>query len=104
MRVNGGVPHRDKNNNKQIASKNVIVVFATELDANDGYVGGHILYQLSGTGDALIFQNGNAIKGSWSKKNEEGRMLFYDEKDKEVSIVRGQVFVEVLPTGNKVTY
>lgn len=103
-RVNGGAPHTDKNNSKQIASKNVIVVFAKESPANDGYDGGHILYQLSGTGDALIFQNGKAIKGTWDKEDEETRMKFFDEKDKEISIVRGQVFIEILPVGNKVTY
>ena len=104
LRMSGGAPHMDKNNGKQIAAKNVIIVFAKESPANDGYEGGHILYQLTGTGDALIFQNGRAIKGSWSKKDEETRTQFYDEKDKEVSIVRGQVFVEILPVGNKVTY
>lgn len=104
MRMNGGAAHLDKNNGKQLTAKNIVVVFAKESSANDGYDGGHILYQLSGTGDALIFQNGQAIKGSWSKKDEETRMQFYDEKDKEISIVRGKVFVEILPVGNKVTY
>lgn len=103
-RTNGGKTHIDKNNNKPVTSKNVIVVFADEAPANDGYDGGHILYDLAGTGDALVFQNGKAIKGTWSKDDEESRMVFYDEDDKEVSIVRGQVFVEILPTGNKVTY
>ncbi|OGK72749.1 hypothetical protein A2446_05450 [Candidatus Roizmanbacteria bacterium RIFOXYC2_FULL_38_9] len=103
-RSNGGAVHVDKNNNKPVIAKNVIVVFAKESPANDGYDGGHILYQLTGTGDALIFQNGGAIKGTWSKEDEETRMKFFDEKDKEVSVVRGQVFVEILPIGNKVTY
>lgn len=103
-RVNGGAPHNDKNTGKQITSKNVIVVFAKESPANDGYDGGHILYQLSGTGDALIFQNGKAFKATWDKEDEETRMKFFDEKDKELSMVRGQVFIEILPIGNKVTY
>lgn len=103
-RVNGGVPHVDKNTGKQIISKNIIIVFAKETPANDGYDGQHILYQLSGTGDAIIFQNGKAIKGTWDKEDEETRMKFLDEKDKEISMVRGQVFVEILPIGNKVTY
>ena len=81
-----------------------MVVFAKESPANDGYDGGHILYQLSGTGDALIFQNGKAIKGTWDKEDEDTRMKFFDENDKELSIVRGQVFIEILPIGNKVKY
>lgn len=103
-RENGGKPHTDKNTGKQLESKNVIVVFTKESSANDGYEGGHILYKLIGKGDALVFQNGNAVKATWNKKDEESTMKFYDENGKEISIIRGQVFVEILPIGNKVTY
>ena len=103
-RVNGGKPHLDKNTNKQLEAKNIIVVFADESPANDGYEGGHILYDLAGEGDALVFQNGNVIKATWKKADPESRMKWYDENDKEISIVRGKVFVEIVPIGNKVTY
>jgi len=101
---NGGIPHTDKNTGKPLEAKNVIIVFAEERPANDGYSGGHILYGLIGSGDALVFQNGAAIKSTWEKKNEESRMKFYDDNNNEISIVRGQVFIEILPTGNKVEY
>jgi hypothetical protein len=104
LRVNGGKPHLDKNTGKQLEAKNVIVVFAKESPANDGYEGGHILYALSGEGDALVFQNGKAIEATWKKEDSESRMKWYDEADKEISIVGGKVFVEILPIGNKVTY
>jgi len=103
-RTNGGTAHVDKNTNKQLNVKNVVVVFAKESPANDGYEGGHILYQLTGTGDALVFQNGKAIKATWEKTDAETRMKWYDENEKEISITRGKVFVEILPIGNKVTY
>lgn len=103
-RVNGGKPHIDKNTGKPLDAKNIIVVFSKESPANDGYDGGHILYQLTGEGDALVFQNGNVIKATWEKEDPETRMKWYDEKGKEISIVRGKVFVEILPIGNTVTY
>lgn len=103
-RVNGGKPHIDKNSGKQLDAKNIIVVFAKEGPANDGYNGGHIIYTLEGEGDALVFQNGNVIKGTWKKEDPETRMKWYDEQDKEISLVGGKVFVEILPIGNKVTY
>ncbi|MFA5136222.1 MAG: DUF3048 domain-containing protein [Patescibacteria group bacterium] len=103
-RTNGGIAHVDKNTEKQLEVKNVIVVFAKESPANDGYDGGHILYQLTGTGDALVFRNGKATEASWTKKDGEARMKFFDENDEEIEIVRGQVFIEILPTGNKVNY
>lgn len=103
-RVNGGKPHLDKNNSKQLQAKNVIVVLADESPANDGYSGGHLIYDLLGSGEAVVFQDGKAIKATWKKADEETRMKLYDENNKEIEIVRGKVFVEILPTGNKVIY
>lgn len=103
-RTNGGTPHLDKNTGKQLTTKNVIVMFAKESPANDGYEGGHILYKTTGSGDALIFQNGQAIEGSWSRLDEESQIKFTDDEGVEVSMVRGQIFIEILPVGNKVTY
>lgn len=103
-RVNGGKPHLDKNTGKQLEAKNIVVILADESPANDGYPGGHLLYALEGEGDAYIFQDGKAIKGTWNKKDPESRTQFLDENGKELSFVRGQIFVEILPTGNKVTY
>jgi hypothetical protein len=103
-RSNGGKPHNDKNNSKQITAKNVIVVLSEESPANDGYEGGHLLYDLTGSGTAYIFQNGDAFKGSWNKADFEDSMIFEDAKGNEIEMVRGQVFVSVIPTGSKVTY
>jgi len=103
-RMNGGAAHLDKDTGKQLTAKNVVVVFADESPANDGYSGGHLLYDIIGSGDALVFQDGKAIEGTWKKKDFDSQMVFYDENDEEISLVRGQVFVEILPTGNKVNY
>ncbi|KKP85643.1 MAG: hypothetical protein UR89_C0048G0007, partial [Candidatus Roizmanbacteria bacterium GW2011_GWA2_35_8] len=103
-RENGGIAHSDKNTNKQLSTKNVIIMFAKESPANDGYEGGHILYKTIGSGDALIFQNGKVVKGEWAREDEESMIKFTDGSGSEVSIVRGQVFIEILPIGNKVTY
>lgn len=104
VRVNGGKPHIDKNTGKQLDAKNIIAIFAKESPANDGYEGGHILYQLTGEGDALVFQNGKSIKATWKKEDLDSRMRWYDEDDKEITLVKGKVFVEIQPIGNTVTY
>jgi len=103
-RTNGGQPHIDKNTGKQLATKNVVIIFAKESPANDGYEGGHLLYKVTGSGDGIIFQNGNAEKITWEKKDETTRMKLYDSNDKEVSFVRGQIWFEILPIGNEVEY
>lgn len=103
-RNNGGELHLDKNTGKQLQTKNIVIVFAKESPANDGYPGGHILYKLTGNAEGLLFQDGKATKITWTKKNEEIRMKFFDAGGKEINFVRGQIFVEILPVGNKVTY
>ena len=104
VRTNGGELHIDKNTSKPLESKNIIIIFADESQANDGYPGGHILYDIIGSGDGLVFQNGKAIEVTWKKLEAEDNLRFYDEGNKEIEMVRGQVFVEILPVGNKVDY
>ena len=104
-RTNGGVPHMDNNNDKQLYASNVIVVFSDESVANDGYEGGqHMLYDLLGTGEALIFQNGEVVKTSWRKQKAADMIRFYDSRNKEVEMVRGLIWISILPSDNEVTY
>ncbi len=105
LRANGGAVHQDLNTKKQLSTKNVAVVFADESVANDGYEHGqHMLYDIIGEGDALLFQNGKSVKASWVKEAPEDMMRFYDADDKELSFVRGKIWIEILPTGNEVEY
>ena len=52
----------------------------------------------------MVFQNGQAIVGTWQKASALDREVFYDTNGKEISMVRGQTWVEVVPAQNKVTY
>lgn len=104
VRLNGGFPHIDKNTGKQIESKNIVIVFARESSANDGYEGGHLLYDIVGKGDGLIFQDGKVSKIVWKKSKEEDQMTFSDSSGTEPLFVRGQIFVEILPLDNRVDY
>lgn len=103
-RFNGGSPHLDKNTGKQIEAKNVVIIFADEAPANDGYEGGHLLYDVVGKGKGILFQDGKAIDINWEKTKETERMIFKDNNGGEVSFVRGPIWIEILPTGNKVSY
>ena len=62
------------------------------------------MYKLTGSGDGLIFQNGSASKVTWNKKTEESRMKFFAENGREITFVKGRIWIEILPVGNKVTY
>ncbi len=102
-RSNGGAPHLDKNTGKAIAVSNVVTMFADESPANDGYEGGHMLYDVVGSGKAIIFQNGTAQTATWSKPDDTD-MVTFKVGGKEVEFARGEIWVSVLPTGNSVSY
>lgn len=103
LRWNGGQPFIDWEFDKpQIAAKNVAIMFAQEQGPLD--TEHHLFYQVIGTGNAIVFQNGEAIKGTWSKASALDREVFYDTNGKEISMVKGQTWVEIVPAGNAVTY
>ncbi len=101
-RSNGGVPHTDLETKQQLTAKTVIVQFAKETGPVDEHA--HLLYNNIGTGDGLLFADGKAVKITWKKADRSSRTRFYDASGKEVSINRGQIWIELLPTGTVVAY
>ena len=95
----------DLNNNTQISPKVIIVQFQKESNANDGYPGNvHLLYGTTGTGKALIFQDGNVVEGKWVKPSRIARTKFVDSANKEIELNRGQIWIQTVPEGSKVEY
>jgi len=103
-RTNGGAVHVDRDNNKQLTTKNIVVLFMTERPANDGYdAGQHLLYGTKGSGKALILMDGKEIKGSWSKDSRTDRTILTDESGNEIKFDRGKLWFEILPTDGVAT-
>jgi len=104
-RRHAGVDHTDFDNKKQISPKNVVVQFEREANANDGYPGNvHLLYTTTGMGKALFFMNGNAVAGKWIKPDRLTRTKYVDGSGKEIAFNKGQIWIETVPEGSKVTY
>lgn len=101
-RLLANAPHLDQNNQQQIAVKNAIILLTEE----EGPINAekHMLYKTTGTGDALIFNNGDVTKGKWVKKDREAQLTFTDAKGKALSLVRGQTWISVVDKATKVTY
>lgn len=101
-RIMAGEPHTDLNNDKQLEAANVIVLMATEKGPIDELK--HMLYTTEGTGNALIFQNGQEIKASWQKKTRESELTFTDRKGDPIKFVRGLTWISVVSTTTEVAY
>jgi hypothetical protein len=103
LRFNGGTAHLDWEFDKpQLTAKNVAIMFVTEKGPVD--TEHHMFYQVIGTGKAIVFQNGQAITGTWEKATALDREVFYDTNGKEIKMVRGQTWVELVPSLNTVAY
>lgn len=102
LRFNGGKEHKDLETGSQLSAKNVVIVFAKEKGPVDRNL--HMFYATTGTGDALVFQNGEVIEATWSKKSRTTRTKFADKNGKEIPFVGGQIWIEVVPAGNEVDY
>jgi len=104
LRNNGGVAHIDKDTNKQLTAKTVVVLSMVESHANDGYENdAHLLYKDKGEGKAMIFINGTEIKGTWQKDSRTDRTLLFDQNGKQIQFARGKIWFEIVPTTGTVT-
>lgn len=101
LRFNGGKEHVDHETGKQLTAKNVVIQFVKEKGPVDKE--GHMFYTTVGKGEAILFQNGDILKGSW-EKSPSGRTKFLDSTGQESQFVRGLIWIEAVPAGNKISY
>ncbi len=103
-RKNGGVAHIDKDTNKQLTAKTIVVMSMSEAHANDGYENNaHLLYTNKGKGKAVVFMDGKQIKATWSKDGRTGRTIISDATGKEIQFNRGKLWFEILPLDGVLT-
>ena len=102
LRTNGGVKTVDLNTSGPIAAKNVIIQFVKETGPVDEHL--HMLYEVTGTGKMLLFQDGLVIPGTWTKATPATRTKFLATTGKEVQLNRGPIWIELIPSGNQVSF
>ena len=105
LRSVAGKAHKDAADGARVVARNVVVLFmrlSIDPESEPGYKR-PVLDQI-GDGTAWVFRDGKIIKGTWRKKDQGSVTRFYDKAGNEVSLNRGRIFIQVVPTGTKVTY
>jgi hypothetical protein len=97
--TNEGIPHVNAVG-EQLFAANVLVQY-TDYHIQDG--DGRLQILLHGEGDALIFRAGTVVKGRWQKA-PGGLTKFTDETGKELPLLEGPTWIEVVPKGMRVDY
>ena len=82
----------DANTNQAVLAKNVIILKTTWSPINKDY----IRVKTIGRGEAMIYKNGEEIKGVWEKKGEKEKLFFYDQQGKEIEFIPGSIWVEII--------
>ena len=95
LRWRGGTKEIDKLTNKQVEIQNIAVMRAASRmiqppDYND--------VDVEGTGEAIVYRNGEEIKGTWKKegKYQPTKLYFLDSQGKEIKFVPGKIWIEIV--------
>ena len=86
---------------QQLSPAVVVAMVVQEKKAADRY---HEDITTLGSGDAYVFQNGYAIKGTWKKESTAEQIRFYDADGAEIKLAAGQTFIEAIPAYGSVDY
>ena len=105
LRSVDGKLQTDPANNQQVVARNVIVLFqALTYDAASDPGHTRPVIASIGTGKALVFKEGRAIVATWKKPSATALTRLYDSSGSEISLVRGEIFIQCVPIGTAVTY
>lgn len=82
----------DKNSDKQVETKNVVLLKTTWSPINKDY----IRVKTVGSGEMSLYKNGQKIDGAWEKKTADGKLYFYDSQRQEIKFTPGPIWVEII--------
>lgn len=98
-----GVAHIDPMDGRQVTARTVAVLempFHTDNKIEPGH--NRPVLGFIGHGTARVFMEGRLITGTWSKAGPLDPTLILGPDGKELPLVRGRIFIEVVPSGTKV--
>lgn len=98
-RSEGGKPHTDQRSGQQLAPKTVIAL-AMSYSQNGIYS----VYQTTGSGKAVIFQDGGVVQATWSKASDKEQLVLKDDAGKTVELNAGQTWFTLVKGANQVAY
>lgn len=100
VRKNGGVEDTDRNTQKPLTAKNILVQFVPTSFVDEQ----RLKMNLVGEGGGLFLKNGEMENVTWKKESDDARTRFFDSDEKEIVLNPGPTWVELLPTDGRVTF
>lgn len=101
-RFQGGQEQTDALTAEPLRARNVVIEFLLETSLRDEKA--HLLYKTLGQGEAKVLLDGRVIEASWVRRDLGQRTKYFDRSGAAIAFNRGPTWIEVLPTGNTITY
>lgn len=95
-----GKPHLDQTGEPIIAD--TVVVQKVTTDVLDAV--GRIAMDTVGSGEAIIFRDGHAIRGTWKKDSVSARTIWRDADGDDIPLKPGHIWIEVVNQAGKAMY
>ncbi len=105
LRFHGDKAHLD-DTGEQVVVNNVVVLEVEQFDSGRTDGAGNPVpdYRVTGTGDAYVFRDGIAIRGTWERGSEDGFFRILDEDSQPIPLTPGSVWIELMPTGRSLAW
>jgi hypothetical protein len=103
-RSEGGAAHMElkkDGSQVQIAPKVLVALVMPYSLESDGY---HSDYQTIGSGPMTVFEDGTAVKGTWSKSAATSQFVFTDSNGQPLKLNAGQTWISALAATNDISY
>ncbi|NLD19425.1 MAG: DUF3048 domain-containing protein [Clostridiales bacterium] len=99
--IDNGDEYIDKETEEDITCYNILVqkVSSSVLDSK-----GRLSIDMCTGGEAVLFTNGCAVKGTWSREDLDSRTIFVDGAGNKLKLTRGNTWVEVVDQNCTITY
>ena len=90
-------PHLDKAKNGKTTqhAPDVVIAMRVTTKSRPKAKAGFFDHTTTGSGEAVIFQNGTATKATWKRATVKDELAFYDEDGEVIELNRGQTWISM---------
>ncbi|HEY0964852.1 MAG TPA: DUF3048 domain-containing protein [Candidatus Saccharimonadales bacterium] len=93
IRSQAGAQHKDRE--KGVITPKVVIVLKVDEETVIEETARQSIKTI-GKGDAVIFQNGTAIKATWQRSSRIDQLKFIDKAGEEIKLARGQTWITAI--------
>jgi hypothetical protein len=105
LRAVDGRAQIDPADDRRVTARNVVVLFMPfRIDTRIEPGHARPVVGSIGSGKALIYREGKVVAGTWRKDAQTKPTVLLDAAGKEIPLVRGRTFFQVVPLGTRVTH